>query len=401
MSRRFLTFLKYTYGFPVRRMYNLSTRGQDPVFALKPPYILLSNHLNTFDPILISLMHNRLIHWVAADTLFRNPYLRYLFRRVVGLISKSKSRSDYYTIKQITKVVRRKGVVGLFPEGQRSWDGRTLPLFYSTAKLVRMLGVPIVVCTLEGGYHTLPRWSDTRRRGELRIVYQKPIMPEQLKGKRVDEIYQMLTDALSYDAYEFQKRERIIFKSERRAEYVEHVLYLCPHCGSLDTLRSKGNDLKCTNCSYEVSMDSYGFFTIPEGQEGYRSVAEWNSYQRSELSRRFSTHEFDDKPLFGGDTVKLFTGYRDSAMTSHGEVLVNMTSRGITARTESGKEYDFSFDSIDSLTVAMQRNLEFYKDSVMYRLQFPAPRGSAYKYLSAYEVLMEVSTLTQTAPAAL
>jgi 1-acyl-sn-glycerol-3-phosphate acyltransferase len=226
MSRSFMAIARRITGIPIKRMYNIRTSGEQEAFALKPPYILLSNHVNTLDPIILSVMHKRQIHWVAADTLFRNKYLRYALRRLVGSISKSKSRSDYYTIKQITKAIRSGGVVGMFPEGQRTWDGTSLPLFYATAKLVRMLKVPVVLCTLDGGYLSLPRWSDTRRKGQMTITYQKPIYPKDLAGKSTEDIYQLLTRRLDHDAYAYQRKHMVVFKSDKRAEYLEHVLYV-------------------------------------------------------------------------------------------------------------------------------------------------------------------------------
>ncbi|MCF7941706.1 MAG: 1-acyl-sn-glycerol-3-phosphate acyltransferase [Spirochaetia bacterium] len=387
-SMSFVRFVKSTYGIPVRRMYNITTANEAPVFGLKPPYILLSNHVNTLDPILISLMHNRHIHWVAADTLFRNRYLRFLLRRMIGTISKTKSRSDYYTIKQITKTVRRGGVVGLFPEGQRTWDGRSLPLFYATAKLVRMLKVPVVLCTLEGGYHTLPRWSPKRRRGKMVLAYQDPIMPEEFSSMKVQEIHEMLYNRLYHDADEYQRSHKIIYASDRRAEHVEHVLYLCPSCGAAGLLSSHGNDLTCSACGYTAHMDIYGFFQYPEGIEGFPTVADWNSWQHEELKRRvLSAWWKPEEAIFPEDRARMFSGYRDSRMKVLGTVGVRMSTRGIEVIRPEGVTL-FKLEEIESLAVALQRNLEFYYEKRMYRLHFPDQRTSAYKYLAVYEAIV-------------
>ncbi|MGM0432425.1 MAG: lysophospholipid acyltransferase family protein [Spirochaetota bacterium] len=389
LSKSFFLIARKLYGIPIKKMYNLATKNAKEAFALKPPYILLSNHVNTFDPIIISIMHKRPVQWVAADTLFRNKYLRYMMRRLIGSISKSKSRSDYYTIKQITGIIRKGGVVGMFPEGQRTWDGRSLPLFYATAKLVRMLRVPVVLCTLEGGYHSLPRWSNKRRKGRLTVSYQAPLMPEEFAGMGTDDIYQLLTERLYHDAYEFQRKHWVRFKSNSRAEYLEHVLYLCPGCGSLDTIRSSGNSIGCTHCGFEAEVDAYGFFVPSTQLRSMQSPAEWNSWQRHKLRERILNGEWDDgKTFFPGDVVLMFVGYRDERMKKIGEVKVNMSISGITASTDS-QQYDFPFQEIDSLTVAMQRNLEFYHQNSMYRLKFPAPRASAYKFLALYEITNE------------
>ncbi len=387
VSMGFVNIVKNMYKIPMRPMYNLHTLNAQKSFDLEPPYIVLANHVNTFDPILISLMHKQHIHWVAADTLFRNRFLRYAMRKLIGSISKSKSRSDYYTIKQITESIKKGWIVGMFPEGQRTWDGRSLPLFFATAKLVRMLKVPVVICTLKGGYHTLPRWASKRRRGKLTIEYQDPIMPEEFAKMKVSEIDAMLTDRISYDAYEFQRENKILFKSDARAEFVEHVLYICPECGKMATLRSLGNDVSCTSCGYTATMDIYGFFEYEEGEEGYETVADWNSWQQKKLEERVSQGFWKDEEfIFPGDQVKVFEGYREKRMKVRGSAEINMTIKGLQM-TQKGEITFFPFSEIESLAVAMQRNLEFYHNNIMYRFKFPAPRSSAFKYLAVYEAI--------------
>jgi 1-acyl-sn-glycerol-3-phosphate acyltransferase len=390
MSNRFMAVARRLTGIPIKRMYNITTAGEKEAFALKPPYLLLSNHVNTLDPVILSIMHKRHIHWVAADTLFRNKYLRYALRRLVGSISKSKSRSDFYTIKQITKTVRSGGVVGMFPEGQRTWDGTTLPLSYATAKLVRMLKVPVVLCTLDGGYMSLPRWSDTRRRGKMIINYQKPLYPQDFAGMSTDGIYDLLTRRLKHDAYAYQREHMVVFKSSKRAEYLEHVLFICPSCGRLHTISSSGNSVTCSACGYLRELDRYHFFIpVSEGLQ-FATPADWNAWQSRELERRMASGEWDEgEPFFAGEPAHLFSGYRDERMKSMGEVRVNMSIEGIII-TDDSEQRLYSFDHIDSLAIAMQRNLEFYHNKSMYRLKFPPPRASAFKYLTVFEALERV-----------
>jgi hypothetical protein len=144
-------------------------------------------------------------------------------------------------------------------------------------------------------------------------------------------------------------------------------------------------------------VDRYGFFEAVNDENRFTSPADWNAWQKRDLINRISGGEWDGgKPFFKGEPAKFFSGYRDERMKSLGEVQVNMTINGITV-TLDGETREFSFSHIDSLTVAMQRNLEFYHDKSMYRLQFPAPRASAYKYLSVFEAIEEAARLQEDA----
>ncbi|MCK5157448.1 MAG: 1-acyl-sn-glycerol-3-phosphate acyltransferase [Spirochaetales bacterium] len=387
----FFTFARHTYGRILRFLYKMTISKSEGLTRLEPPYIILANHVNTFDPILISVMYDKPIQWVAGDTLFRNPVLGYLLRKLVGSISKSKSRSDYHTIKQITQIIRKnKGIVGLFPEGQRTWDGISLPLYYSTAKLVRMLKVPVVICILEGGYQTLPRWSNRRRPGKLVLSFKEPIMPETYAGKSNDEIYSLLTDALNFDAHEFQRTHKIRFKGRRRAEYLEHVLYICPSCGSVVSMVSDKNNLTCRHCKLDVHMDEYGFLSSEKEGFSFTTVAEWNSWQLNEIEKRIRSGYWNNgKPIFIGDTALFGSGYREQQLAYFGEADVIMDINGLTV-VQNDKIFKFSYDKLESVSVAFQRVFEFYYENTLYRLKFPPPRSSAYKYLSMYECIQEV-----------
>jgi 1-acyl-sn-glycerol-3-phosphate acyltransferase len=182
----------------------------------------------------------------------------------------------------------------------------------------------------------------------------------------------------------------VVYKSSKRAEYLEHVLFICPSCGSLHTIFSSGNNVTCSACGYERELDTYYFFIpVPEGPQ-FATPADWNAWQSRELVRRMASGEWDEgKTFFAGEPAHLFSGYRDERMKSMGEVKVNMSIEGIII-TDDKEQRLYSFEQIDSLTVAMQRNLEFYHNKSMYRLKFPPPRASAYKYLTVFEAFERV-----------
>ncbi len=393
VSRSFIYIARYVSGLILKWKYNIKVTNVEQLKKLKPPYLILSNHFNTFDPFIISAAAPRHIRWVASDTLFRNRYLRFLMKRLVGSISKSKSKSDLYTIRKIAEAVREDGVVGIFPEGQRSWDGQTLPLMYATAKLVRMLKAPVVFCVLEGGYHSLPRWSKKRRRGQLTVAFQDPWKPEEFKGLSVDEIFQEMTKRLDYDEYDYQRKHRIIFRSKRRSEYLEHVLYVCPRCTSITTLVSRGNIYYCSKCGLMSELDIYGFFTFDDPSIEIKSVPEWNSWQRDYLRNQFRKKAYGlEEVIFSDDRVAQFTGYRDRRMLKKGLSWIGFTPTGIQVKDSEGSHW-YKFENLDSLVVSLQRNFEFYTKDTLYLFRFPGPRSSAYKYLSAYECLTEVTGL--------
>ena len=66
-------------------------------------------------------------------------------------------------------------VVGVYPEGERSWDGVLQPFRRGTVRLLLKVGVPIVPCGLEGSFDVWPRWGAGIRRADVTIRFGEPI----------------------------------------------------------------------------------------------------------------------------------------------------------------------------------------------------------------------------------
>jgi len=155
----------------------------------------------------------------------------------------------------IVAIIRqRRGVVGLYPEGQSSWNGTSSSAYPSTAKLLRLLRVPVVMAKTNGGYLTKPRWSHVRRPGMLEVSFSLLFTPEQLKALSISAIDAALNEALSFNDYAWRQREHIVFKSSRGAESLELAFYICPSCGTRASLHSKENRFTCDQCGFQSNI---------------------------------------------------------------------------------------------------------------------------------------------------
>src|SRR5690606_25497073 len=100
-----------------------------------------------------------------------------------GAIPKMKFTNDTRTIRSILQAKKSNRVIGLFPEGNRNWDGVTEPLTYATAKLIKSLNIPVVIATIAGGYLSHPRWGESHRKGQISISFIKKWDKDELKTK--------------------------------------------------------------------------------------------------------------------------------------------------------------------------------------------------------------------------
>ncbi|HUX14187.1 MAG TPA: lysophospholipid acyltransferase family protein, partial [Spirochaetia bacterium] len=121
--------LRKSLGLYVCSSYRVRTKNFAVVRSLSSPYLILPNHMSFWDPFFLGALVPEPIYYVTSDANFRSRMLNYLLG-LVGAIPKTKVLSDYETIRNILRVKRNGGIIGVYPEGRRTWDGTTLPLYY-------------------------------------------------------------------------------------------------------------------------------------------------------------------------------------------------------------------------------------------------------------------------------
>ena len=283
----FNALLKLLLGTYFRLRFNVHSRNRQAIESVRPPYLLLATHVGFWDPFVISCLTPHSIHWVAADQTFRSPIQGY-FLQFFGAIPKTKGVSDFETIREIRRICRDGGVVGLFPEGQRTWDGVTLELLPATAKLARFLRVPVVVARFKGGYFAHPRWARSPRRGKLLVEYEHAFDPDELRRLPAQEIHEKLERLLAHDDYELRNHRLHRFRGRHRAEYIENVLFFCPYCGATDSIRSHRSDLHCRSCGMQWHYTLSGSLALknaaagPDGEVGTREYESRGEQKRTQ-----------------------------------------------------------------------------------------------------------------------
>src|SRR6056297_1047970 len=115
--RLFVLFLMKKYLF---NRFDINVEKNDTL-DLKPPYLLLSNHTNNWDPFLINILLDKPITYVTNIEFFRKKSTRYLLK-FAGAIPIVKFMKGTSTIKKIIEAKKDKKIIGIFPEGRRNWD---------------------------------------------------------------------------------------------------------------------------------------------------------------------------------------------------------------------------------------------------------------------------------------
>lgn len=294
--------------FLFTKIFRIKAIIPSDVKKMKGPFLLLSNHIGIFDPFVIGYFIKEPIQFVSSDAAFHTPFMRW-FLTNLGVIKKKKNIRDSQMIRDLLTVIKRGNAVGIFPEGTRSWTGSTLPIDPSIGKLVKLLNVPVVTAKMKGMQLFNPRWYPKVRPTKVVVDYKLSISNEQLDEFSQEEIVSRILEDLKHDEVDYQKERKQKVHSSHRAEYINHVLFLCPECRSIGQFRVDKNDFCCSICDYKTHVNQYSFFDSLDGTKlEFDNIRDWFNWQAIEL-RKFVKEQFENKAteaLFYNDKMVLF-----------------------------------------------------------------------------------------------
>ena len=112
-------------------------------------FIVASNHISFWDPLLIGSSFTREIHYLAKEELFATPVLGPLIRSV-NSIPIRRGSADLSGLSRAIDVLKRGGALLLFPEGGRMRDAELHPARPGLGMLAVSADVPIAPCYISG-----------------------------------------------------------------------------------------------------------------------------------------------------------------------------------------------------------------------------------------------------------
>ncbi len=150
------------------------------------PGILMGNHSSFMDAVLLEALLPRRIWFMTKNSQFSHPLLNALLR-IAGSFPVRRYATDVQAVRNAIRVVRQGHVLGLFPEGERCWDGRMLPFRRGAIRLALALGGPIIPVGISGAYALMPRWTRRIRRVPITIRVGHPFRLKPVAIDRQDE----------------------------------------------------------------------------------------------------------------------------------------------------------------------------------------------------------------------
>jgi len=159
------------------------------------PYIVAMNHINFLEvPLILVDLAPRKVHGVAKKETWDNPLLAQL-AKLWEVISIDREGLSLSTFKEVSKVLKKKEIVLIAPEGTRTGDGKLKKAHPGIISMAIKANVPIIPVVHFGGEKF---WDNITKLKRTKFIYRvgKPI---RITTKETDQkIRQELVDQLMY-----------------------------------------------------------------------------------------------------------------------------------------------------------------------------------------------------------
>lgn len=364
----------------IKSKYNISVEKNETE-GLKGPYLILSNHVNNWDPLFINCFVSEPLCFVAAAPLFRNKMLKKVLD-YAGAISKTKLKNDMGTIRNMITAKKHNRSIALFPEGNRNWNGHADHSIYATAKLVKLLNIPVVIAKIKGGYLSNPRWADSVRKGKVTVSFEKLWDAEQIKDLSTETIHEQLNQALSFDEIAWSEENKIEFHGKGLANYLERYLFTCPNCKKIGAMHSDHDIFSCKACQYKVKYNAFGSLDAMSEQLHFKYLKDWNEWQLNHIAEQAHTQNFKNQLIIDmEDEVELLISDDNAPYVKYGVSKLSWADDAIHVKNDAANiELTIPFNELEALNVHMHNKLDFFNGNKLIRLNFHNPRSSAYKW---------------------
>ncbi len=160
----FYNIVKFICNIVIHILFKIRLYGIDN-FPNEGVVIVYSNHKSMWDPVIIGCLLRRPIFFMAKEELFKNPIMGFVIKNLNAFPVK-RGMPDRKAIKKALEVLNKKQVLGIFPEGTRSKDGRLQDPESGVALLAaKSEDVALVPVAIKGNY----KWFST-----IDVIFGKP-----------------------------------------------------------------------------------------------------------------------------------------------------------------------------------------------------------------------------------
>ncbi len=345
----------------------------------KRQLLIVMNHQTAYDQFFVSLAFEHPVYYIATEDLFSMGWISKLIRYLVAPIPIKKQTSDLRAVKNCARVVKEGGTIALAPEGNRTYSGKMVYIKPSIIKLLRVLKLPLAIFRIEGGYGVQPRWSDVVRKGTMTAGVTRVIEPEEYKALSDEELYDLIVKELDGDETAIKE----CYYHKKNAEYLERVLYVCPHCG-LSEFTSHNDILSCKKCGRQFRYLPSKEFEGVNCEATFATVSDWYDYQ-CDFVNKLDYTQYIENPMYQ-DTARL----SEVILYKNKKLMCKKASISLYGDRMIIDQMVIPFEQAGTITVLGKNKLNVYIDDKVYQLKGDKS-FNALKYVNMFYHYKNVS----------
>ena len=209
-------FLKYVLLGPILRVvYRPRVEGLENIPS-EGPAILASNHLSFSDSIFLPLVCPRQITFLAKDAYFTAPgikgWIQKTFFRAVGQvpIDRSGGSASEAALQTGLRVLSEGKLLGIYPEGTRSPDGKLYRGKTGVARMALEAQVPVIPVAMIDTEKIQPIGTKVPKVMRVGVKIGKPLDFSRYAGMQNDRfVLRSMTDELMYELMDLSGQEYV------------------------------------------------------------------------------------------------------------------------------------------------------------------------------------------------
>lgn len=193
----FFSVIKAIGVILLRVVYDVKVenRGQIP---LRDPLIVVANHFSYMDPIVLQSVFPRRILFMMTE-LYYEGRGKWFFK-LLRCICVRESGSNISALKAGIEVLKKGNVLGIFPEGGVSMEGRLQEGNPGVGFLAGKSGAYVIPAFISGTYEALPKGAKIPKISKIKVRFGSPMTFEKIKNnsnkKGIEEITKQIMNQI-------------------------------------------------------------------------------------------------------------------------------------------------------------------------------------------------------------
>lgn len=192
--------------------------------------VIVSNHLSFSDSFFMPLMVSRKVTFLAKSDYFTGRGIKGLFTKMFFAgagqvpVDRSGGRASEAALYTALRILNQGNLLGIYPEGTRSGDGRLYRGRTGVARMALEAGVPVIPVAMIGTYEIQPPGQVKPRVRRVGMRFGAPLDFSRYEGLSGDRfILRSVTDEIIYALMDLSRQEYVDMYATKAKEIAKET----------------------------------------------------------------------------------------------------------------------------------------------------------------------------------